>query len=340
MTVGTLDDGVGTETVDAKLCAQVRRRVATWAANGVKGAVGGLEFDLLVARACAARQCAHTNHCRISVPVTAQANRILPRARGSIGWRWIVDDVLNDISAEVDSTHSFSSVRVFHPMGIVAIDALDVLGVGESGVRRSLSRFQQDTLRETRRRRGDKNRPVAAIGGYGHFRELAKFGLDIGGDPSCRSRLMTHVAGFFDGRLSAYRRIAEETLRAGDSMRRVARETGVVPHLLRGLSFGPKESVRFMRAPQPAWFLMAGKAKIVRLAFGVLPEKFCKLNRVGIVAGRALNRIADCGVCSWVELNHVGEGRGIYQFPIGGPDGLIEHHRNRMIVQKTGADQG
>ena len=84
---------------------------------------------------------------------------------------------------------------------------------------------------------------------------------------------------------------------------------------------------------------MAGKAKIVSLPFWVLAEKLCKLNRVGIVAGRALNRIADRGVRSWVELNHVGEGRGIYQLPVGGPNGLIEHHRNGMIVQKTGADQ-
>ena len=60
---------------------------------------------------------------------------------------------------------------------------------------------------------------------------------------------MTHVAGFFDGGLPAYRGIAEEPFRAGDSMRRVAREAGVVPHLLRDLPFGPKESVRFMRAP-------------------------------------------------------------------------------------------
>ena len=236
----------------------------------MKSAVGGLEFCSFIARYGAARQCADTDGCRIAVAVTAQANRILPRARRPIGRCWIVDDVLHDVSAKIDTAHSLRAVCPLDLVRIVAVHTLHVLGVGESRVWRSLSRLQQDTLRETRRRRGDKNRPMAAIGGYGHFRELVEFGLDIGSDPSGRSRLMTQVAGFFDGGLPAYRRIAEEPFRAGDSVRRVAGEAGVVPYLLGDLPFGPKQGVRFMRAPQPPWFLMAGEAKIVSLAFWVL----------------------------------------------------------------------
>ena len=135
----------------------------------MKRAVGGLEFCSFITRRRPTRQSAHTNHRRISVAMTAQANRILRGARYTIGRHRIIDHVVYYVPAEVDAAHSLGSVRVFHPMGIVAIDTLDVLGVGESGVRRGLSGPQQDSLWETRRWRGDKNRPVAAIGGYGHF---------------------------------------------------------------------------------------------------------------------------------------------------------------------------
>src|SRR3990170_45808 len=97
-------------------------------------AVGCLKFDLLVAWACAARQSAHTNDCRISVPVTAEANRILPSARGPIGRRRVVDDVLDYVAIEVDAPHPLGPVGFPDPVRIMTIHTLDMLLIGKPRV--------------------------------------------------------------------------------------------------------------------------------------------------------------------------------------------------------------
>jgi hypothetical protein len=138
--IGAFNDGARAEAINTKLRNKVRRRVPTGPPNRVKGTVRGLEFDSLVARRGAAGQSAHTDNHGIAVAMAAQANGVLPRARLSISRRRIIDDVLDNGSAQIDAAHSLCTVSFLNPMRIMTIDALYMFGVGESRIGRGLAR--------------------------------------------------------------------------------------------------------------------------------------------------------------------------------------------------------
>jgi hypothetical protein len=141
VTISAFEDRLGIKSVPCELSVQIRRRVAAWTADRVKGAVGRLELDPFVARRRAAGQRSDSNHRIERIAVAPQTDRILPAAWRAIGRRRVVDDILDDVAAEIDALHTLGAVRLFHFVRVVAVHTFNVFRIRKTRVGRGLSRL-------------------------------------------------------------------------------------------------------------------------------------------------------------------------------------------------------